>query len=53
MLNQVNRCVFHFCLAVEGEKSSKKQTTCKQESLKISKQLERSKWDMSTKEGQG
>lgn len=38
-----------------GEKiNRKKQTTCKQESLKKkSKQLQRSNWDMSIKEEQG
>lgn len=48
---------FFFCLTEGwgwgGQESSKKQNTCKEESLKNSKQLERSKWDMSTKEEQG
>lgn len=35
------------------EKKQQKANYLKIESLKISKQLERSKWDMSAKEGQG
>lgn len=46
--------VFFTSFSPWGKKDpSKKQTTCKQESLNKSEQLERSNWNRSTKEEQG